>query len=150
MSGSHKLKQGSGKTTPADGSVKQAKSVNESMEEEEIAEALKSNESSLGAGDLLKRKEIDLEALRVQQEKENKRKKKASAAARFMDLEADLGSDNEENDDKVKKIDRNDIEEDEHGLDDSLDGFVDNEAPAGDDEEIAAGEQAARDLFLAR
>ena len=67
-----------------------------------------------------------------------------------MDLEADLGSDNEENDDKVKKIDRNDIEEDEHGLDDSLDGFVDNEAPAGDDEEIAAGEQAARDLFLAR
>jgi hypothetical protein len=30
------------------------------------------------------------------------KKKKISAAARFMDLEADLGSDNEENDDRVK------------------------------------------------
>ena len=51
------------------------------------------------------------------------------AATRFMDLEADLGSDNEENDDIIKKIDRNDLEEDENDLDDSLDGFVDNEAP---------------------
>ena len=31
------------------------------MEEAEIAEALKSNESSLGAGSLLRRKEIELE-----------------------------------------------------------------------------------------
>ncbi len=53
-----------------------------------------------------------------------------------MDLEAELGSDNEENDDRVKRINRDDLEEDENGLDDSLDGFVDNEAPAGDAEEI--------------
>ena len=67
-----------------------------------------------------------------------------------MDLEADLGSDNEENDDRVKKINKNDVEEDEEGLDDSLDGFVDNEQPAADDQEIDAAEKAARDLYLAR
>ena len=78
------------------------------------------------------------------------KKKKISAAARFMDLEADLGSYNEENDDKVKKIDKEDIEEDEYGLDDSLDGFVDHNEPAGDDEEIKAGEEAARELFMAK
>ena len=72
-----------------------------------------------------------------------------SAAARFMDLEADLGSDNEENDDKVKRINRDDYEEDENGLDDSLDGFVDHNEPAGDQEEIKAGDEAARDLFMA-
>ena len=88
-----------------------------------------------------------MENLRVLQAK---KKKQQSAAARFMDLEADLGSDNEENDDKVKKINREDYEEDENGLDDSLDGFVDHEAPAGDAEEIAAGDEAARDLFMAK
>lgn len=116
------------------------------MEEAEIAEALKSNESSLGAGDLLRRKEIEAE--RVQ--KAAKARKQKSAAARFMDLEAELGSDNEENDDRVKRINKTDFEEDENGLDDSLDGFVDNEQPAGDDEEIEAANQAARDLFIAR
>ena len=48
------------------------------------------------------------------------------AATRFMDLEADLGSDNEDNDDVVKRIDRNDLEENENDLDDSLDSFVDD------------------------
>lgn len=113
------------------------------MEEAEIAEALKSNESSLGAGDLLRRKEVEAK-------KVAKAKKLKSAAARFLDEEAELGSDNEENDDKIKRINRDDIEEDENGLDDSLDGFVDNEMPAGDDEEIEAANQAARDLYLAK
>ena len=135
-----------------EGSVKstnKAKSANESMEdEEEIAEALQSNnESSLGAASLLRRKELDLE---VEKAAKAKKKKKADAAARFLDIEADLGSDNEENDDKVKKINMDDEEEDENGLDDSLDGFVDHDAPAGDAEEIAAGDQAARDLFMAK
>ena len=67
-----------------------------------------------------------------------KAKKQKSAAARFMDLEADLGSDNEENDDKIKRINKDDLEEDENGLDDSLEGFVDHEEPAGDEEEIEA------------
>ena len=68
-----------------------------------------------------------------------------SAAAKFMDLEADLGSDNEENDDKIKKINREDAEECENGLDEDLDGFVTHEAPVGDEE----AEAAARDLYMA-
>ena len=97
------------------------------MEEEEIAEALKSNnESSMGAESLLRRKEIQDKEKKIQAKK---KMKKIRAATRFMDLEADLGSDNEDNDDVVKRIDRNDAEENENDLDDSLDGFVDNEAP---------------------
>ena len=58
-----------GKVTPAsiadasrsNRSAADAKSqLNESMGEEEIAEALKSNESSLGAASLLRRKEIEM------------------------------------------------------------------------------------------
>lgn len=63
-----------------------------------------------------------------------------------MDLEADLGSDNEENDDRVKRINREDAEENENGLDDDLDGFVTHEVPAGD----AEGEEAARDLYMSK
>ena len=63
-----------------------------------------------------------------------------------MDLEADLGSDNEENDDRVKRINREDAEEnDENDLDGDLEGFVTQEAPADD----AEGEEAARDLYMA-
>jgi len=118
---------------------------NESMEEAEIAEALLSNESSLGAGSLLRRKEIELANAAIA-----RRKQKAQAAARFLDIEADLGSDNEENDDRVKKINKDDVEEDEEGLDDSLDGFVDHDVLAGDDQEIVAGNEAARELYLAK
>lgn len=42
----------------------------------------------------------------------------------FMDEEADLGSDNEENDDVVKNIHSSDEEEQEDGLDDDLKDFV--------------------------
>lgn len=49
----------------------------------------------------------------------------------------------------MKRINKEDFEEDEEGLDDSLDGFVEH-GPVGDDEEIAAGNEAARDLYLAR
>ena len=69
---------------------------------------------------------------------------------RFLDEEAELGSDNEEHDEgKAKSIDRNaEDERDDDGHDDSdLDGFVDNEQPAGDDEEIAAGNAAAYEAF---
>ena len=63
-----------------------------------------------------------------------------------MDLEADLGSDNEENDDRIKAINRDDAEENEAGLDGDLEGFVTNEVPVGDDED----EAAARDLFMVK
>ena len=49
----------------------------------------------------------------------------------------------------MKRINKNESEEDEEGLDDDLDGFVEH-GPEGDDEEIAAGNEAARDLYLAR
>jgi hypothetical protein len=51
--------------------------------------------------------------------------------SRFLDDEAELGSDDEDNDDERKKINRNDLEEDEDGMDDDLADFV-----AGDDEVI--------------
>lgn len=51
----------------------------------------------------------------------------------LFDDEAELGSDDEENDDAVKRINKDDEEENEDGLDDDLDGFV---VHANDDEEI--------------
>ncbi len=42
----------------------------------------------------------------------------------FFDEEAELGSDNEDNDDYMKAIDSNDEEENEEGLDENLRGFV--------------------------
>ena len=68
----------------------------------------------------------------------------------FLDTEADLGSDNEGNDDRVKAIDKDDEEEDEEGLDADLEGFVDRGPLAGDAEEIAAGNEAARALYAAQ
>ena len=43
---------------------------------------------------------------------------------KYFEMEADMGSDDEEHDDMVKNIDRNCEDEDEEGLDDDLDGFV--------------------------
>ena len=45
----------------------------------------------------------------------------------FLDTEAGLGSDNEENDDHIKRINRNDTSEDEEGLDEDLEGFVEKD-----------------------
>ena len=53
----------------------------------------------------------------------------------FLEMEADLGSDNEDNE-RLKVIDRGDAEENEEGQDRDLDGFVVH----GDDEEIGAPE----------
>ena len=51
---------------------------------------------------------------------------------RFLEEEAELGSDDEENDDVRKRINRDDDEEHDSDLDDDLDGFV----VKGDDNEI--------------
>ena len=61
-----------------------------------------------------------------------KKKKKEQRLKRFLEDEAELGSDDEEKDDDIKQINREDGEENEDGLDDDLDGFV----VRGDDEEI--------------
>lgn len=73
------------------------------------------------------------------------------AAKRFFDLEADLGSDDERHDDRVKKIrdGDDDAEDDEDNNDLVDDSFVDN-APLGDDVLIAKAEKGARELYLAR
>jgi hypothetical protein len=60
--------------------------------------------------------------------------------AGFFDEEAGLGSDDEEKDDIIKHINKNDAEENEEGLDDDLDGFV----VKADDEEI--GDVAEEDM----
>lgn len=51
----------------------------------------------------------------------------------FLEMEADLGSDNEENDNAVKRINKNDAEENEEGLDKDLQGFVVQEQEHGDE-----------------
>ncbi len=59
--------------------------------------------------------------------------------SKFLDEEAELGSDNEDNDDVRKNIDRHgDEEEDEEGLDDDLNGFV---VHPGDEEEIGDADE---------
>lgn len=89
-----------------------------------------------------KQRQIELEKVR-----EAKRREKAKLR-RFVDDEAELGSDNEENDERAKSIDRNDIEEREDDeLDGDLDGFVDRGPLAGDAEEIEAGNEAAYEAF---
>jgi hypothetical protein len=52
---------------------------------------------------------------------------------KFLEEEAELGSDQEENDDVRKAINHDDEEENEDGLDKDLEGFVVHE---GDEEEI--------------
>jgi len=71
---------------------------------------------------------------RKQMEKEKRElERKRKAIRRFMDDEAELGSDDEDNDDYRREIDKEDAEENEDGLDDDLDGFV---VHGADDEEI--------------
>ena len=68
---------------------------------------------------------------------------------RFLEEEAELGSDNEDNDDVRKKINRDadDDEDDEEGLDDDLVDFVVHE---GDDVEIGEENEQMADDFRRR
>lgn len=66
-------------------------------------------------------------------------KKRSQKAKKFFDEEAELGSDDEENDDVCKKINKDDLEENEEGLDADLEEFVDK----GDHELIEDDEQNA-------
>lgn len=61
---------------------------------------------------------------------------------KYLEMEAELGSDNEENDDAARAINRDgDAEENEEGLDEDLKDFV---VYAGDDQEI---DDEASDLY---
>ena len=80
------------------------------------------------------RKQSNTESLASQKErirKEKERQRKLKQIRRFVDEEAELGSDDEVNDDVRKNINRDSDEENEDGLDSDLASFV-----AGDDEEI--------------
>lgn len=59
---------------------------------------------------------------------------------RFFEDEAELGSDDEENDNVRKAINKNDAEEDEDGLDEDLKDFV----VEADENEIGEAEDEAR------
>lgn len=61
-----------------------------------------------------------------------------------MEVEADLGSDNEDNDGVVKRINRNDAEENEEGLDKDLEGFVVQEQEEGDEQAMLEKANADR------
>jgi len=56
----------------------------------------------------------------------------------FFEEQADLGSDNEENDDVRKNINLDDEEENEEGHDEDLDGFV---VHAADDEVVGEADE---------
>lgn len=56
-----------------------------------------------------------------------------------------MGSDDEEHDDMVKRINRDDLEEDEEGLDDDLDGFV---VHGADNEEIEDENETMHQKFM--
>jgi hypothetical protein len=51
-------------------------------------------------------------------------KERRKKMAKLFDEEAELGSDDEENDDFKKQINKNDAEENEEGMDEDLEGFV--------------------------
>lgn len=65
---------------------------------------------------------------------------------RFLDEEAELGSDDEEKDDIRKQINKNDDEENEDGLDADLEGFVVHE---GDEAEVGDANEDLQAKFQA-
>jgi hypothetical protein len=74
--------------------------------------------------------------------KKNKIKKKKQLAG-FFDEEAELGSDDEQNDDINKQINKDDVEENEEGLDEDLEGFV----VKGDQQEIGEADEDMMEKF---
>lgn len=93
-----------------------AKSSSAQPEEEAEESVEASMDASLDASDIItRRKHKDTrKALRKKAQEAERAKMR-----KFMDIEADLGSDNEEND-RVKEINREDAEEQEEGMDADL------------------------------
>ena len=110
----------------SDGSVIQRRR----REANKIVEAVKKSQESSEAALMLK-------------QRQNLKKKQRQKVAGFFDDEAELGSDDENKDDTKKQINKNDIEENEEGLDSDLDGFVDNR----DDKEIGDPDHDAEEKF---
>lgn len=106
-----------------------------------------SETDSINAEDILAARKQQLVTKRELRDKRKAKNVKKARLARFLEEEAELGSDNEEHDHVRKRIKSDDDEENESGLDSDLDGFVDN-GPLGDDEEIEEANAAARERHL--
>lgn len=77
--------------------------------------------------------------------RERQRELKKRMMKRFLEEEAEVGSDDEEHDDVRKAIDRDgDLEENEEGLDEDLQDFVVHEA---DDAEVGPENDTIRAKF---
>lgn len=79
--------------------------------------------------------------------KQQRRKVMSKELAELFENEAELGSDDEEHGDRVKHIRRDDIEENEEGLDADLEGFIDYNMP-GDNDEINDPNDAAFQKYM--
>lgn len=97
------------------------------------AKSMQSNQLSetsqiIGPKRRAKKEELSAGTSQASQIKREKLKQRRKIVAKgFFDEEAELGSDDEEKDDVRKVINKNDVEENEEGLDDSLDGFVEKD-----------------------
>ena len=79
---------------------------------------------------------------KIIEKKRRDKERKQREMRKYLEMEAELGSDNEENDDAARAINRDgDAEENEEGLDEDLKDFV---VYAGDDQEI---DDEASDLY---
>lgn len=88
---------------------------------------MEDNEDSLAMSDIItRRKQTDA---RIKQRKIDLKKAKDAKMRQFLEMEADIGSNDEDHDECAPKmINADDAEEDEEGQDGDLKGFVVNEA----------------------
>ena len=110
--------------------------------------SLKSASDSINADDILEKRRLDAENEIARKAKREKKRAKKAKLAKFLEEEAELGSDNEEHDDVRKRIKSDEEDErEESDLDSDVSNLVDN-CPLGDDEEIAEGNAAIRELHM--
>ena len=74
-----------------------------------------------------------------------KKKKQKAKLAKFFDEEAELGSENEENDDRRRVINKGDKEENEEGMDEDLADFIVH----GDEDVVGEEEEGMMSKFMA-
>lgn len=89
------------------------------------------------------KQEISAATSQASEMKKKELKKRKKKVAGFFDEEAELGSDDEENDDMRKLINKNDVDENEEGLDSDLEEFV----VRGDEVLIPDAEREAFEKF---
>lgn len=109
--------------------------------------SLKSETDSVNADDILEKRRMDAAEQIERKAKKNKERARRAKLAKFLEEEAELGSDNEEHDDVKKRIKSDDDEIEESDPDSDISDLV-NDAPLGDQEEIAETNAAVRELHM--